>query len=93
VIQISKLYDLNVAPTVIRDILKDVNGDDVGTFLPQTLFNRNEKLQELLNMDKLLLVYDPDDNYKEDENDLKYSYLNIENSLYLPIPLFLLLLG
>lgn len=60
VIQISKLYDLNVAPTVIRDILKDVNGDDVGTFLPQTLFNRNEKLQELLNMDKGILSSDSD---------------------------------
>lgn len=67
VIQISKLYDLNVAPTVIRDILKDFNGDDVGTFLPQTLFNRNEKLQELLNMDKGILSSDT-----EGEKIIKY---------------------
>ena len=50
VIQISKLYDLNVAPTVIRDILKDFNGDDVGTYLPRTLFNRNEKTLDTLNI-------------------------------------------
>ena len=43
----SKLYDLNVAPSVISEFLKDINCDDVGTFLPKTLFNRNEKLQEL----------------------------------------------
>jgi hypothetical protein len=59
-IKISKLYDLNVAPTVISEILKDFNGDDVGTFLPKTLSNRNEKLQELLNMDKGILSTDSD---------------------------------
>jgi hypothetical protein len=54
------LYDLNVAPKVISEFLKDINGDDVGTFLPQTLFNRNEKFQELLNMDKGILSTDTD---------------------------------
>jgi len=54
------LYDLNVAPTVISDILKDFNGDDVETFLPKTLFNRSKKNQELLNMDKGILSTDSD---------------------------------
>jgi hypothetical protein len=49
VIQVTKLYDLNVAPTVISEFLKDFNGDDVGTFLPKTLFNRNEKSLAMLN--------------------------------------------
>jgi hypothetical protein len=54
------LYDLNVAPSVISEFLKDMNGDDVGTFLPMTLFNRNEKFRELLNMDKGILSSDTD---------------------------------
>ncbi len=56
----TKLYDLNVAPSAISEFLKDINGDDVGTFLPMTLFNRNEKFQELLNMDKGILSSDTD---------------------------------
>ena len=52
------MYDLNVAPTIISEFLKDMNGDDVGTFLPMTLFNRNEKFRELLNMDKGILSSD-----------------------------------
>jgi hypothetical protein len=63
----SKLYDLNVAPSVISEFLKDINCDDVGTFLPKTLFNRNEKLQELLNMDKGILSSDT-----EGEKIIKY---------------------
>jgi hypothetical protein len=50
VIQVNKLYDLNVAPTVIGEFLKDFNGDDVGTYLPRTLFNRNEKSLATLNI-------------------------------------------
>jgi hypothetical protein len=37
-----------------------MNGDDVGTFLPMTLFNRNEKFRELLNMDRGILSSDTD---------------------------------
>ena len=44
------MYDLNVAPTVISEFLKDFNGDDVGTYLPRTLFNRNEKTLATLNI-------------------------------------------
>jgi hypothetical protein len=44
------LYDLNVVPTVISECLKDFNNDDVGTFLPKTLFNRNEKSLATLNI-------------------------------------------
>ena len=49
-IQVTKLYDLNVAPIVISEFLRDFNGDDVGTFLPKTLLNRNEKSLAMLNM-------------------------------------------
>jgi hypothetical protein len=54
-------------PSVISEFLKDINGDDVGTFLPRTLFNCNEKLQELLNMDKGILSSDT-----EGEKIIKY---------------------
>ena len=54
------MYDLNVAPTIISEFLKDFNGDDVGTYLPRTLFNRNENFRELLNMDKGILSSDTD---------------------------------
>ena len=56
-----------MAPSVISEFLKDINCDDVGTFLPKTLFNRNEKLQELLNMDKGILSSDT-----EGEKIIKY---------------------
>ena len=56
-----------MAPSVISEFLKDINCDDVGTFLPKTLFNRNEKLQELLNMDKGILSSDT-----EEEKIIKY---------------------
>ena len=58
VIQVTKLYDLNVAPTVISEFLKDFNGDDVGTFLPRTLFNRNEKSLATLNVAKGIFAAD-----------------------------------
>ena len=57
-IQVNKLYDLNVAPTVISEFMKDFNGDDVGTFLPETLFNRNEKSLATLNMAKGIFAAD-----------------------------------
>ncbi len=49
-IQLTKLYDLNVAPTVISEFLKDLNVDDVGTFLPKTFLNHNEKSLTTLNI-------------------------------------------
>ena len=58
VIHLSKLYDLNVSPSVISEFLKDFNCDDVGTFLPRTLFNRNEKAQVLLDMAKGIFATD-----------------------------------
>jgi hypothetical protein len=35
---------------VISEFLKDLNVDDVGTFLPKTLLNRNEKSLAMLNI-------------------------------------------
>ena len=49
-IQLTKLYDLNVAPTVISEFLKDLNVDDVGTFLPKKMLNCNEKSLATLNI-------------------------------------------
>jgi hypothetical protein len=66
-IQITKLYDLNVSPTVISEFLKDFNGDDVGTFLPKTLFNRNEKSLAMLNIAKGIFAAD-----SEAEKIIKY---------------------
>ena len=66
-IQVTKLYDLNVAPTVISEFLKDFNGDDVGTFLPKTLFNRNEKSLAMLNIAKGIFAAD-----SEAEKIIKY---------------------
>jgi hypothetical protein len=66
-IQVTKLYDLNVAPTVISEFLKDFNNDDVGTFLPKTLFNRNEKSLATLNIAKGIVAAD-----SEAEKIIKY---------------------
>jgi hypothetical protein len=66
-IQVTKLYDLNVAPTVISEFLKDFNNDDVGTFLPKTLFNRNEKSLATLNIAKGIFAAD-----SEAEKIIKY---------------------
>jgi hypothetical protein len=66
-IQVTKLYDLNVAPTVISEFLKDYNNDDVGTFLPKTLFNRNEKSLATLNINKGIFAAD-----SEAEKIIKY---------------------
>ncbi len=39
------LYDVNVPPSTIAKVLTTLRDDDVGTFLPKTLFNINEKCQ------------------------------------------------
>ena len=66
-IQLTKLYDLNVAPTVISEFLKDLNVDDVGTFLPKTLLNRNEKTLAMLNIGNGIFATD-----SEAEKIIKY---------------------
>ena len=66
-IQLTKLYDLNVAPTVISEFLKDLNVDDVGTFLPKTLLNRNEKTLAMLNIGNGIFTTD-----SEAEKIIKY---------------------
>jgi hypothetical protein len=47
--------------------LKDFNNDDVGTFLPKTLFNRNEKSLATLNIKKGIFAAD-----SEAEKIIKY---------------------
>ncbi len=37
------LYDVNVPPSTIAKVLTTLRDDDVGTFLPKTLLNINEK--------------------------------------------------
>ncbi len=66
-IQVTKLYDLNISPTVISEFLGDFNGDDVGTFLPKTLLNRNEKSLATLNIEKGIFAAD-----SEAEKIIKY---------------------
>ena len=44
------LYDHNVPPSVIADVIKERNGSDSGTFLPKTIFNINEKCRNLINI-------------------------------------------
>jgi hypothetical protein len=44
------LYDVNVPPPTIAKVLTTLRDDDVGTFLPKTLFNLNEKCQSLIDV-------------------------------------------
>ncbi len=37
------LYDVNVPPSTIAKVLTTIRDDDVGTFLPKTVLNINEK--------------------------------------------------
>ncbi len=46
------LYDHNVPPSVIADVIKERNGSDSGTFLPKTIFNINEKCRNLIDVAK-----------------------------------------
>ena len=44
------LYNVNVPPSTIAKVLTTLKDDDVGTFLPKTLFNINEKCQSLIDV-------------------------------------------
>ncbi len=44
------LYDVNVPPPTIAKVLTTLRDDDVGTFLPKTLFNINEKCWSLIDV-------------------------------------------
>jgi hypothetical protein len=44
------LYDVNVPLSTIAKVLTTLRDDDVGTFLPKTLFNINEKCQSLIDV-------------------------------------------
>ncbi len=49
------LYDINVLPSTIAKVLTTLRDDDVGTFLPKTLFNMNEKCQSLIDVANRIL--------------------------------------
>ncbi len=49
-LQVNILYDHNIPPSVISDVLKEKNGSECGTFLPKTLFNINEKCRNLIDV-------------------------------------------
>ncbi len=44
------LYDINAPPSTIAKVLTTIQDDDVGTFLPKTVFNMNEKCQSLIDV-------------------------------------------
>ncbi len=44
------MYDHNVPPSVIADVINERNGSDSGAFLPKTIFNINEKCRNLINI-------------------------------------------
>jgi hypothetical protein len=46
----SILYDVNVPPSTIAQILTTLRNDDVGTFLPKTVFNINKKCKSLIDV-------------------------------------------
>jgi hypothetical protein len=49
------LYDLNLPPSTIAKVLTTLRDDDVGSFLPKTLFNINEKCRSLIDVAKVIL--------------------------------------
>jgi hypothetical protein len=49
------LYNLNVPPSTIAKVLTTLRDDDVGTFLPKTLFNINEKCRSLIDVANRIL--------------------------------------
>jgi hypothetical protein len=49
------LYDVNVPPSTIAKVLTMIQDDDVGTFLPKTVFNINEKCRSLIDVANGLL--------------------------------------
>jgi hypothetical protein len=44
------LYDVNLPPSTIAKVLTTLRDGDVGTFLPKTLFNINEKCKSLIDV-------------------------------------------
>ncbi len=46
----TRRYDINVPPSTIAKVLTTLRDDDVGTFLPKTLFNINEKCRSLIDV-------------------------------------------
>jgi hypothetical protein len=53
--QTALLYDVNVPPSTISKILSSIRNDDVGTFLPKTVFNINEKCRSLVDVANRIL--------------------------------------
>jgi hypothetical protein len=49
------LYDVNVSPSTIAKVLTTLRDYDVGTFLPMTLFNINEKCRSLIDVASRIL--------------------------------------
>ena len=47
-------------PSAISEVLKDIKGDDDGTYLPKTLFNANKRSIDLLNLAEGILKDDSD---------------------------------
>jgi hypothetical protein len=52
---VNVLYDANVPPSTISEIISTLHEDDKGTFLPKTIFNITEKSKSLLNMANRIL--------------------------------------
>ena len=50
--QVNQLYDHSVGPSTIASIITEKHGTENGTFLPKTIFNINEKCQNLINIAK-----------------------------------------
>jgi hypothetical protein len=49
-LQVNRLYDHSIAPSTIASIIEENHGSDFGTFLPKTIFNINEKCQNLVHI-------------------------------------------
>ncbi len=47
---LNALYDHKIPPTTIFHVLRTLNEDDKGTYLPKTLFNINEKCCNLIDI-------------------------------------------
>jgi hypothetical protein len=47
---VNRLYDHRVGPSTIASIIEEKNGTENGTFLPKTIFNINEKCQNLIHI-------------------------------------------
>ena len=52
---VNTLCDPKIAPTTISHILRTLNEDYKGTYLPKTLFNINEKCHNLINIADCIL--------------------------------------